>query len=134
MKLKTIKILVVGTRTYSNYDEFVYVLEKMIRKLDKKFIIEFVSGGAKGADEMVKNYALANFYPYKEFPADWNFYGNSAGYKRNAQMWDYADLGIAFWDGISKGTKHSFRLSGERDKKFYIYNYKTKKTINSEIY
>lgn len=49
-------------------------------------------------------------------PADWNNDGKSAGYKRNIRMHEYIskkdDRGvIAFWDGQSKGTQHSFELA-----------------------
>ena len=45
------------------------------------------------------------------FPADWDKYGKSAGYRRNVEMAKFAiedqnkGLLIAFWDGKSRGTK-----------------------------
>ena len=38
--------------------------------------------------------------------ADWEKYGNAAGYIRNVKMAQAADFLVAFWDGKSKGTKH----------------------------
>ena len=58
-----------------------------------------------------KKYANERGYPIKQFPADWNKYGKSAGYKRNEEMAKYADALIAFWDGKSKGTKHMIDLA-----------------------
>ena len=42
--------------------------------------------------------------PIKQFPADWDTHGRSAGYKRNIQMGHYGTHLLAFWDGKSKGT------------------------------
>lgn len=56
--------------------------------------------------------------PVDEFRADWDTHGKSAGYKRNSQMADHADMLIAFWDGKSKGTKHMIDLA--RAKKLIV--------------
>ena len=44
-------------------------------------------------------------------PADWNTHGKSAGYKRNEQMAELGDYLIAFWDGVSRGTKHMIDIA-----------------------
>lgn len=46
-------------------------------------------------------------------PADWDAYGKSAGYRRNAEMVSLgADLCIAFVvPGKSKGTQHTIDLA-----------------------
>jgi hypothetical protein len=41
-----------------------------------------IVGKAKGADTLGEQYAKANGFAVKEFPADWNK-GKSAGYERN---------------------------------------------------
>jgi hypothetical protein len=43
--------------------------------------------------------------------ADWDTYGKSAGYRRNADMAKYSDAVVCFWDGVSKGTKHMIDLA-----------------------
>ena len=74
---------------------------------------EIVQGGAKGADALGKQHAEYTGCSIKEFPANWEEYGKSAGPIRNRQMADYLleqrDLGMdvraeIFWDGVSKGT------------------------------
>ena len=42
---------------------------------------------------------------------------------RNAQMADYADILLAFWDGESKGTKHMINLAEKKDLDVYCFNY-----------
>lgn len=95
------KIAVVGSRTFSDY-----ILLKSVLNLAAKygFVTEIVSGGAQGADSLAKKYAQEHNVSYKEFPAQWDIYGKSAGFIRNKLIVEYCDMVIAFWDGKSRGT------------------------------
>lgn len=77
-------------------------------------ISEVVCGGARGADALGKRWAEGQEVPVKMFPADWDTHGKSAGYKRNAEMAEYADALIALWDGESKGTRHMIELARKK--------------------
>jgi len=59
--------------------------------------------------------------------ADWDKYGKSAGYKRNEEMAIYSkeDNGvlIAFWDEVSKGTKHMIDLANKHGLKVFVVKY-----------
>jgi len=102
------KLAIVGSRTFNDYE----LLKKETDKLLEKYnITEIISGGAKGADSLAEKYAKEKKLKLTVFPAKWNKYGKSAGFIRNNEIWEYADLGIAFWDGKSKGTQHSFKLA-----------------------
>lgn len=79
-----------------------------------------VSGGARGPDEIGEEYAAEVGLKVKRFPADWDTYGRRAGYLRNAQMADYADALIAFWDGSSRGTASMISLMKERRKPYVV--------------
>jgi len=102
------KVIIAGGRNFNDYEKLCQFCDKVLSKQTK---VEIVSGTANGADKQGEKYARDKGYPIKQFPADWNKYGKSAGYKRNAQMSDYADALIAFWDGNSKGTKHMIELA-----------------------
>jgi len=67
---------------------------------------ELVSGGAKGVDTVVREYAEAHGIKLTEFLPDYAKFGRGAPLKRNLQIIEYADLVLAFWDGKSRGTKH----------------------------
>ena len=99
------KLAVVGSRTLTKYK----LLLNELNQYDG--ITEIVSGGAQGADKLAERYAKEKNIPIKIFKADWGRYGKRAGYVRNKEIWDYADQGIAFWDGHSRGTAHSFELA-----------------------
>ena len=102
------KVIIAGGRDFDDYNLLHQTCEKMlVRQTD----VEIVSGTARGADTLGEKYANEKGYPIKRFPANWNEYGKSAGYKRNSEMAEYADALIAFWDGKSKGTKHMIDLA-----------------------
>jgi hypothetical protein len=66
---------------------------------------EIVSGGAKGVDTAARGYAIKNNLKLTEFLSEYDKYGKSAPLKRNMTIIEYADIVLAFWDGISRGTK-----------------------------
>ena len=116
------KIIVAGTRTFNNYQALRYILDTFIDALEDTDI-EIVSGGARGADALGEKYAAEHSLPLKIFPAKWDQYGKRAGYLRNAQMADYADILVAFWDGKSKGTQHMINLAEHKGLDVYCFNY-----------
>lgn len=97
---------IIGSRGFQNYEMLKIVCNRLIRDTDT-----IVSGAASGADILGKQYAIERKLGYIEFPADWNTYGKRAGFIRNQEIIDNSDFVIAFWDGISKGTKHSLDLA-----------------------
>lgn len=109
------KIAVIGSRKFVDYE---FLAEKLKFLTDTDTI---VSGGAKGADSLAARYATKNNVNLTVFPADWEKYGRSAGYKRNVQIIDESDSVIAFWDGSSKGTKHSIDIAKKQGKHLIIH-------------
>ena len=102
------KVIVAGGRDFSDYNLLSTTLHYL---LSQKSNVEIVSGMARGADSLGLRYAEENHIRVKKFPANWDRYGNSAGYKRNVQMAEYADACVCFWDGNSKGTADMIRLA-----------------------
>jgi len=103
------KVIIAGSRDFNDYEFLCQKCDALLLNLET--YIEIVSGTARGADALGEQYAIERGYPVKRFPADWDTYGKSAGYRRNEQMANYADALIAFWDGKSRGTKHMIDLS-----------------------
>jgi hypothetical protein len=79
-----------------------------------------VSGGAKGADTLGERYAKEHNIETKIFLPDWEKYGKKAGFLRNTDIINEAELIIAFWDGQSKGTKDSIDKAFKSEKKLLI--------------
>ncbi len=133
------KIAVVGSRKFKD-EEFVgKILSSELGGHDT-----LISGGAIGVDTWAEevipilNSGLANYEIKKIiFKPDWNDlsqpgaiikinkhgekYDARAGFRRNKLIIDEADKVIAFWDGKSKGTKHSIDLAIKANKPLDIY-------------
>ena len=108
------KVAIIGSRTF--FDK-----SKLIQQMDNlQNISLIVSGGARGADTMGEQYARERNIPTKIFLPDWERFGKSAGFKRNVQIIEAADMVVAFWDGKSAGTKHSIELAKRSGKECKI--------------
>ena len=116
--MKKIKIGVVGSRTFNDYQLLKSTLDPL-----KDVICLIVSGGAKGADSLAEQWAKENGVPTTIFVPDWDLYGKSAGYRRNVQIVEEADHILAFWDKKSKGTKHSIDLARKLKKKCSVISF-----------
>ena len=113
------KVIIAGTRTFNDYQLLKNKVDNILQDyLNEKIII--CSGGASGADALGERYATEKGLPLKYFFANWSLYGRGAGPIRNAQMADYADLAICFWDAKSTGTKNMIEQMKRRNKKFVI--------------
>ena len=94
-------VAVVGSRGLLVHDLGTYL---------PKDTTQIISGGAIGIDSCAKAYALSNGIQYVEFLPDYKRYGKSAPLKRNHSIVENADLVLAFWDGLSPGTKYTIHL------------------------
>ena len=113
------KLIIAGSRDFNNYEYLVDVLERSGFEVQ-----EVVCGMARGADLLGKRWADERGITVKEFPADWNSYGKRAGFIRNEQMAYYGTDLLAFWDGESRGTKHTIGLANKVGLNVYIIKYK----------
>ena len=100
------RVIVCGSRHLTDLD----LVEDVLKKYDISFII---SGGAGGADTLAELYALKENIGIRVYMAQWKTYGKSAGPIRNQEMLDLGkpDMVIAFWDGVSKGTKNMIEIA-----------------------
>jgi ABC-type enterochelin transport system substrate-binding protein len=114
------KVIIAGGRNFRDYNK---LRESCDNILVNQKEVEIVSGTAAGADTLGERYAQEKGYEVKKFPAQWDLYGKSAGYKRNQQMAEYADGLIAFWDGKSKGTKHMIDIANKMGLKVRVIRY-----------
>lgn len=132
------RIIIAGGRDFNDYKLLKKSCHRILHQLsDEKLcspyihienkLSEIVCGKAKGADTLGKQFGKEYGFKIKYFPANWDLYGKSAGYRRNDEMAIYAkeDNGIliAFWDGKSKGTKHMIDLANKHGLRVFIINY-----------
>ena len=92
------RIAIVGSRDYGDMTRVI----DFVRSLDKLDVV--VSGGARGVDTVAARTAQLCGLTVVEYPADWSL-GRHAGFVRNTQIVENCDRVVAFWDGVSHGTR-----------------------------
>jgi hypothetical protein len=128
--MEEVRIIIAGSRTFNDYKllkESIYNIfkDKHIKRND----VRIISGTANGADKLGERYAQEFGLKLTKMSARWNEYGKSAGYVRNAEMAKYAveddNIGVlvAFWDGVSKGTKHMIDLANRYGLEVHIIKF-----------
>lgn len=118
--MKEQKVIVTGSRYFSDR-AFVY------RTLDKylDFLFEMgknqivLNGGNKGVDELSRQYAKDNHIDCQTFYANWNEYGNKAGYIKDDEMVNNGSILIAFYDG-SRETKNIIEVATKKGLEVHI--------------
>jgi len=108
------KVAVVGSRGAKGQ-----IAGKIVDELPKG-CTEIVSGGAAGVDSIAEMVAKKMNIPLKVFLPDYDLYGKMAPLIRNAQIVDYADFILAFWDFESTGTQHIISECIKKNKKCKI--------------
>ena len=117
------RMIIAGGRDFTDTDSAADYLIKLVEENKIPDTPTIISGGARGADKVGENLAKMFDLPLEIYPADWNTYGKSAGYRRNTQMADIADVLVAFWDGKSRGTSHMISTMQKQNKPVYVYKY-----------
>jgi predicted Rossmann fold nucleotide-binding protein DprA/Smf involved in DNA uptake len=104
---------IVGSRNFDDYEK----VKEVLKDAD---ISKIVSGGADGADSLGEKYAKEHDIELVTYLPDWKQYGKAAGMIRNKLIINDADVVIAFWDGVSKGTANSINLAKKQKKKLIV--------------
>jgi hypothetical protein len=112
------RLAIIGSRSFNDYN----LINQTLSPYKSKITL-VVSGAARGADSLGERWAINNQIPTLIFPADWDKHGKRAGYIRNEDIIKNCDVCIAFWDGLSNGTKHSLSLCEKYNKKYSIIKY-----------
>lgn len=104
------RVIICGSREFDDYE---FLRDKCDKILSRKTAdpteeIVIVSGCAKGADTLGERYASERGYQVLRYPAQWDKYGKSAGYRRNKEMAEVSNACIAFLSLTSenRGTKN----------------------------
>jgi len=121
--MNRVNIIVAGGRDFRDYEYLSKTLTNYISKNHFDAEVGIVSGMARGADAAGHAYAMNNGLAVAQFPAKWDLYGKSAGYKRNEEMAHFANELIAFYDGVSRGTGHMIKIMENMKKPVLVVDY-----------
>ena len=126
------RVIIAGSRSFNDYEFLKTNCLNIFRQLKaegyntKRETLEIISGTAKGADKLGEQFAEEFNLKVVRFPADWSL-GKKAGFIRNRQMALYAEedngVLIAFWDGVSKGTKSMINLANKHGLRVFVVKF-----------
>lgn len=98
-------------------------------QIGKVMVVEFgqqghtlVTGGARGVDTFAIEFAKENNYPSTEVIKPLNPSNKLDYLFRNIEIITKADKILAFWDGMSRGTKFVIDYARGRKKDITVYN------------
>lgn len=124
-------IAVVGGRDFNDYSALALALIEFKPKM-------IISGGARGADSLAAQFSREFGTPIKVYNANWNdftppckmaknkwgqSYNVLAGMNRNTKIVEDCDMVLAFWNGVSTGTKDSIDKARALNKKVVVIPY-----------
>lgn len=105
------KVLVCGSRTFSDEDVIHMVLRGLYRdwyerSTTNRFVV--IEGGARGADEIAAWWAdmWLGSIGHWQYPADWERHGKAAGHIRNQEMLDEGQPDVV-WAFVDKPLEQS---------------------------
>ncbi len=78
------KVLVSGDRDYADREEVYRILDAYRAKIGPD--MHLIVGGARGVDELAREWAVDRRVDHSTYYARWEIYGNSAGPIRNRLM------------------------------------------------
>lgn len=109
------KVCIVGSRSITDAQFVFQVIDRFIKDQCVAPVV-LLSGGAKGVDSLVKEYAAKRGIDFVEF-VPYHVADRTADFRkryffiRNKQMIENADKVLAIWDGESSGTEHTISLA-----------------------
>lgn len=121
--MQEFKLIIAGSRDFNLPRRLALEIHQLQLDVPELANLSIVSGMARGADKLGHEYAKHTGLTVHEFPADWDTYGKRAGFIRNAQMAEFADGLLAFWDGKSRGTQHMIETMKKLGKPVRVINY-----------
>lgn len=121
--MEEFKLIVAGGRDFTDYTKASDEIMRLFREKLTGYRLSIVSGLARGADALGYRFAEEHELVCHKFAAKWDEYGKAAGPIRNAEMGDFADGLLAFWDGSSRGTKHMIDYMRKKGKRVRVIRY-----------
>lgn len=131
------KLIIAGSREITAYKHVDAGVQLALSdwSLSPEDLSEVVSGCARGVDTVGELWAKNHEVPIRRFPANWNMYGPTAGFRRNVQMAEYVGMAklitkdnrdgggglVVIWDGKSKGSIHMLETGVEKGLRTYLY-------------
>lgn len=111
MNNKKYKLAIIGSRDFNDYATLKLFTMKSV---NINLISSIVSGGARGADQLGEKFAEEFKLNKIVIKPDWDRHGKIAGFLRNQDIIDNADVVVAFLVNKSKGTLDSINKARKK--------------------
>lgn len=121
---KCIKLMVCGSRSIDDEQCVFSLIDACVKMLNAEDVI-IIEGAARGVDLIAKKWATDHNKQIIEFPANWELYGKTAGFRRNYDMIAECDYCLIIWDGKSSGTKHDIDVCSKMNKPYKLVTVNT---------
>jgi hypothetical protein len=114
---------VVGSRKYTNQPA---VVNFVVKAIDAGW--QIVTGGAEGVDTFAEDASMGYGHftvvikPKWHGPEGKGAYNHRAALERNTEIVDLSDMLVAFWDGVSTGTRDSIRKAVEKKIPTFVFD------------
>lgn len=112
------RLAIIGGRDFSDYGLLCAVMAKVRTPLT-----EVVSGAAAGADRLGARWGREHGVWVRELVPLWAMHGKKAGFLRNSDIIETSDAVLAFWDGVSSGTRDSIHKARQHGLVVHVVNY-----------
>lgn len=121
------RVAVTGSRSITDRDWVFYHLDSLYgaNASNPPKTVVVISGGAKGVDTLAQEWAKGEgkdfilFKPYHLIDSQVE-YQPRFFFARNKQIVDNCDELVAFWDGVSSGTRHAIEYAQKSGKKVTV--------------
>ncbi|WP_298107354.1 hypothetical protein [uncultured Bacteroides sp.] len=117
------RVIIAGSSSFCDYDMFKKKCENYLSNEKNSYTITLLCGTSACTEDFIRRYGFENFMNVEEYQANWDRYGQTAGYKSNEIMIKRADALIAFWDGKGRMTEHLIKLAKEHGLRAIVENY-----------
>ena len=108
------RVLVTGSRGWVDEQRLITALDAILTDcaFSNEYMILVHGDCPRGADKMADKWAVSRHVAVERWPANWERYGKSAGYRRNSQMVNTNPvLCVAFIHNASAGATMTADLS-----------------------
>lgn len=117
------RVIIAGSHSFSNYDLFKKKCEHYLSAKKTSHQITILCGTSFHTEEFIRRYCHENAIYIQPYEADWNRFGQNAGYKSNEIMIKQANALIAFWDGKSKIIENLIYLAKKNGLRTAVVKY-----------
>jgi hypothetical protein len=106
--LLSVKVAVLGSRSVRS----LAVVASAIQQSGFP-VSQVLSGGARGVDSMAVAWAQQRGIPFRVFPAQWQFFGRSAGVIRSRELLRHSQAVVLVWSGCRRCSPGSWHELSE---------------------